>query len=279
MRTLVTGAGGILGRQLQERRPAGFELCTRDRAELDVTDHRAVRACIREERPQVVLHAAAMTAVDACETEVERAFAVNALGTLHVAEACHDVGALLVMISTDYVFDGTSARPYRETDPARPLSIYGQSKWQGEQAVRAHAPRHLIVRTQWLYGPGGPNFVDTMLGLADAGRPLRVVADQVGCPTSTADLADALYRLIASDPAGGTYHVSSEGGASWYDFAREIFRLSGASPALSPCTTDQYPRPAPRPAFGVLDNWRLRQAGLEPMPHWREGLRRFLEDR
>jgi len=268
----------MLGQQLLARAPSAFEVVGRDLPEMDITEPDHVQREIEDIAPEVVIHLAAMTAVDVCETEVESAFSVNGVGTGILAAACDRAGVALVYISTDYVFDGESDRPYVESDLVRPISVYGRSKWWGEQATRERCPRHTILRTQWLYGPGGPNFVDTMLRLAREGKPLKVVDDQVGCPTSTFDLADGIWEVVTREPGFGTYHLSARGEVSWFGFAREIFRLAGLAPALEPCSTADFPRPAPRPRYGVLRNLHLELRGGDPMPAWEEGLARFLAD-
>lgn len=278
-RILITGADGILGSELKRRAPGDAELIAWPRAALDVTDRGAVLRGVLQERPDVVVHCAAMTAVDDCETQPDRAYAVNGIGARYVAEACAAADAWLVHLSTDYVFDGEKETAYIENDPTGPLSVYGQSKLWGEQAVRAVAPRHAILRTQWVFGRAGRNFVDTMLELAEAGRDLKVVNDQHGCPTYAGHLAAAIYRIIAADPGPGTYHLSAGGEASWFEFAKEIFRLAGLTPTLRPCGTAEFPRPARRPRRGVLRNYHLELTMGDPMPPWQEGLKEYLGER
>jgi dTDP-4-dehydrorhamnose reductase len=275
-KVLITGAGGILGTELQRWAPQGRILVPLTRADLDVEQRSAVRDVLEAERPEHVIHCAAMTAVDACESEPDRAYRANGVAPGYLAEACAAVGATLVHLSTDYVFDGEKGAPYLEDDPTRPLSVYGASKRWGEEVVRRRCPRHYILRTQWVYGAAGRNFVDTMLDLAGAGKEIKVVGDQVGCPTFAGDLAAAIYRILAADPGSGTYHVSAGGQASWYEFAAEIFRQAGLAPALCPCTTDEFPRPARRPRNGVLRNYHLELTMGDPMPDWKAGLRAYL---
>lgn len=246
-----------------------------DSRQLDVADPRRVREVVADTRPQVVLHCAAMTAVDECESRADDAFRVNALGSAHVAAAAHRVGARLVAFSTDYVFDGELDRPYHEWDTPRPRTVYGQSKLAGEEAVRTHCPDHLIVRTAWLYGPGGPSFVHTMLRLGrDPDRTLQVVDDQHGNPTSTCAVATCVDQLLERD-ARGTVHVTCRGDATWFELAREVLALTGAPATVRPCTTAEYPRPAPRPANSRLDPRVIRLLGLPEMPTWRDALRDF----
>ena len=269
MRFLVTGAGGQLGCDLLA--VLGDDAVGLDRATLDITDPDAVRDAVRAHRPDRVINAAAMTAVDTCETEVERAFAVNGAAVGRLAEACADVGAHLVTISTDYVFDGTKQGPYLEDDEPNPVSVYGQSKLEGE---RLAGPEATIIRTSWVCGEHGPNMVKTILRLLDEHDELRFVDDQIGCPTFTADLAPAVVAL-ARDAAPGVFHVTNQGAVSWHRFAQDVARASGADPErVAPCATAdlQPPRPAPRPANSVLENRRFVEAGYPALRHYREPL-------
>lgn len=273
-RILITGGRGMLGRTLA-RRLADREVFAADRA-LDVTSPELVDQALAAFRPEAVIHCAAMTRVDDCETRRDDAFRANALGSEVVADACRRHGARLVAISTDYVFAGDADRPYHEHDTAAPRTVYGASKWAGEQAVRAHCPDHLIARVAWLYGPGGPSFVHTMLKLAAAdGPPVRVVDDQVGNPTSTDAVAAALGGLLDAG-AVGTAHLSCEGECSWHGLAAAIFAAVGSRRRLEPCTTAEFPRPAPRPRNSRLDKQTLRRLGLPAMPAWEDALREFL---
>ncbi len=277
MKVMITGGKGQLGRTLQNVLVSN-ELYIADLPEHDVTDAAAVDALVARVRPDAVIHCAAKTQVDACETDPEGAFRLNAAASANVAMACNRHGARLVAISTDYVFGGDSPSPYDEFDPPAPRTVYGKSKWAGEQLVRELCPNHLIVRIAWLYGQGGPSFLHTMLSLADGSRPvLKVVSDQVGNPTSCLAVARQLVVFLAHPELGGTFHATCEGEASWFEFASEIFRLAGRRQALQPCTTAEFPRPAPRPANSRLDNRRLRLHGLPPMPDWHEALEEFLK--
>jgi dTDP-4-dehydrorhamnose reductase len=279
MRVLITGAGGQLGQDLVRTcADAGDEVIACDRARLDLTDRDAVYQAITAMRPDAVLHAGAWTAVDACQDDPERAFHTNALAAGWVADASRRVGAHLVALSTDYVFDGTKAEPYQEWDRPNPQSVYGRSKLAGEEAVAAHAPGSTVVRTSWVCGEHGQNMVTTVLGLLD--RPeLAFVDDQRGCPTFTADLAPMVRRL-AVERRAGTHHVTNQGATSWYGFVRDILEQAGHDPAkVRPISTAELdpPRPAPRPANSVLDNAALRLGGLPLLPHYRESLVRLLE--
>lgn len=289
MRILVTGAGGMLGQDLVPAlRERGHEVLPLARADLDVTDLAAVRAAVQTLRPHVVANCAAWTRVDDAESHPDAAFRVNALGPRNLAVACYEAGAALLHISTDYVFDGRKGAPYREFDLPAPLGVYGASKRAGEELVRSLCPRHWIVRTQWLYGAGGPNFVRTILRLArerleaaGPGRPpepLAVVNDQTGSPTYTRDLARALADLVSS-PAYGTYHLTNQGACTWYEFARTILTLAGMGAVeVRPVATAELGRPASRPAYSVLENHLWRVEGRVPLRPWAEALAAFLAE-
>jgi dTDP-4-dehydrorhamnose reductase len=276
MKVLITGAKGMLGRTLVEELK-GFELIPTD-MEVDITDARQVDAAMALHRPDCVIHCAAMTAVDTCETEKELAFRINALGSEHVARACAAYHARLIAISTDYAFPGDSDKPYSETDFANGgKTVYGQSKFVGEEAVRQYAPNHIVARIAWLYGKGGPSFVHAMLSLAQRGLPeLKVVNDQHGNPTSALAVARHLQLLLARPELKGTFHLTCEGEATWYEFACEIFRLRGIAQKMIPCTTEEFPRPAPRPINSRLVKEALCLADLPTMPHWKDALAEFL---
>ena len=276
---LVTGAGGQLGQELMRlgsRRP-DVRLVGLDRRRLNVTDPVACLRAAAEVRPDAVIHAAAYTAVDRAESEPETARLINVDGAHDMAEAAESVGARFCYVSTDYVFNGLGNRPYRESDPTGPCSVYGRTKLAGEAAVLAACTRTFVVRTSWVYGAYGCNFVKTMLKLAETGKPLRVVDDQVGSPTWTYDLAELLLQLVQTDQYG-VYHAAGGGHCSWYHFARTIFEICERVVEVSPSTTAEYPRPAPRPAYSVLDSEALRQAGFTPLRHWREALEAYLRE-
>jgi dTDP-4-dehydrorhamnose reductase len=274
---LITGVYGQLGRALEaaaHRR--GVEVEGHDLDTLDITDLRAVEAIVAELRPRAVINCAAYTAVDDCESDEHAAAAVNGSGVEHLAAACNVVGARLLQISTDYVFDGQAKRPYTETDPVGPTGAYGRSKLLGEEAARK-ADRHLIVRTAWLYGRGGRNFVEAIRRqLVDGADSLRVVADQIGSPTFCDDLAEALLDLEQRD-AEGVVHAVNAGTTSWHGFAAEIARLLGFEVEVRAVSTSDYPRPAPRPAYSVLDTRRLRALIGHDLPPWQDALARYLE--
>jgi len=276
MRVLITGAGGQLGydlvRAFSHDRVVGLA-----HAELDVTSEPAVVAAVRDHAPDLVIHAAALTKVDACEAEPETAWRVNALGSWWVARACALAGAAMVYLSTDYVFDGTAGRPYTEFDPVGPRSIYGRSKEAGEQLVRETLPAHYIVRTSWLQGARGANFVKTMLRLGRERGAVAVVDDQTGSPTFAFDLAPSI-RQLAVTGRYGTYHLTNAGSCTWFAFAQAIFSEAGLNVACTPIGTEEFGAPAPRPAFSVLDNLKARLAALEPLPEWRASLKRLIAE-
>ncbi|MFE7619580.1 dTDP-4-dehydrorhamnose reductase [Streptomyces sp. NPDC057496] len=249
-----------------------------DRAAVDVADPASVRAAFEEHRPAVVVNCAAWTAVDDAESQEDAALRVNGTGPAVLAEACREYGAVLLQVSTDYVFAGDGEKPYAEDDPTGPRSAYGRTKLVGEQAVLNTLPdTGYVVRTAWLYGAGGGNFVRTMIKLEGVKDTLDVVGDQRGQPTWTVDLADRLVRLglaaLAGTAPAGIYHGTSGGETTWYGFTREIFRLLGADPArVRPTTSEAFVRPAPRPAFSVLGHDGWARAGIEPVRHWRAAL-------
>jgi dTDP-4-dehydrorhamnose reductase len=291
MKLLVLGAGGQVGRELCRLAwPAGYHLAAFDRAGLDITRREAVFAAMAGERPDIVINAAAYTAVDRAEGEPEAAWAGNCIGPANLAAACHEARVPLVHLSTDYVFDGSKPGPYREDDPVAPLGVYGASKEAGDRAVREALARHVILRTAWVYSAHGHNFVKTMLRLGAERPVLRVVADQVGSPTSAADIAAAIRAVVQLVAAGntrwGTYHFAGGGAVTWHGFAEAIFALAapwdstgqGPPPLVEAITTADYPTPARRPANSVLDCRRIGAAfGIVPRP-WREALAEVIRE-
>jgi dTDP-4-dehydrorhamnose reductase len=278
MRLLVTGAGGMVGRALLELGAARHVMLGRTHRELDVADLAAVRGALAAARPDALLHVGAYTNVDGCETDPDLAYRVNALGTRNCAIAAAQRRIPILYVSTDYVFPGDGDVPYLEFDDVGPQSVYGRSKLAGERFVTQIAgERAWIVRTQWIYGFHGKNFVDTILAAAAAGKPLTVVDDQIGCPTYAGDLAAALLRIVDEDPGQGVIHCSSGGQASWYDLAKAALEIAGVTPAsLAPMSSAMLDRPAKRPAFSVLRNFVLEQTLGDPMPDWKRGLEAYL---
>lgn len=278
MKVLVTGAGGQLGLEilkLADYTNFPFQVIGFTKEQLDVTNMKQAQEVVQRVCPTVIVHAAAYTAVDLAETQKEQAFQVNAVGARNVAVAAEEVGAKLCYISTDYVFDGTAARPYQEYDPLLPINVYGKSKLAGEQLVQTVCSRYFIVRTAWLYGNYGDNFVKTMLQLARERERLKIVHDQQGSPTYTKDLAFFIFELIQSDKYG-IYHATNTGSCTWYEFAQEIFKLSETKIETVPCKTEEFPRPAKRPKYTVLDHLMLRSNGFKEFRHWKEALQDYL---
>jgi dTDP-4-dehydrorhamnose reductase len=277
VRLLITGGLGLLGQEIARVFEGAAAIRTTDREEWDVTDPAACRREVDGFRPDVVIHCAAYTAVDRAESDAASATLLNVEGTRNVARACRDRGALMVTFGTDYIFDGTSARPYREEDPANPLSVYGKTKWAAEQALREEGGDHLLVRTQWMFGPAGRNFIRTILEKARRGETLRVASDQVGCPTFSRDLAGAVRNLLEAG-ARGTVHFSGGGETSWFGLAGYALERCGMPTGpLFPAKTRDLPYPAPRPAYGVLSKEKYRAiTGASPRP-WEEAVGEYLD--
>lgn len=273
---LITGHKGMLGQELvrsaEERKwkVTGFDL-----PEQDITRREDTVRFIREAKPDLIVHSAAFTKVDDCESQPDLAFRVNAIGTQNVCLAAQELAVPVVYLSTDYVFDGTKEEPYDEWDAPHPLSVYGKSKYAGECFVRWLCPKHFIVRTSWLCGSGGPNFVETILRLARERDEIKVVNDQHGSPTFTFDLAPAIMEL-AETGAFGTYHITNRGYTTWYGFARKIVELAGLKTRVLPCTTGEFPRPAPRPKNSRLAD-RMYTEVVEQTEKWEKGLSRYFE--
>jgi len=265
----------MLGSAVRAAAPATFELVALRHADLAIEDDPAVERAVARERPDWIVNCAGFTQVDRAEAEPEAAQRVNAIGAANLARAARQAGARLLHISTDYVFDGRAHRPYREDDPVAPLNVYGRSKLAGEQAIRDILPQaHLIVRTQWLFGVGGPNFVATILRLARERPELKVVNDQHGRPTYAPDLAVALWKLIACE-ARGTVHCANAGAATWFDLATAAVAAAGLRASVVPCSTVDMPRPAPRPRFSVLDCTRYEGLVGSPLRPWQAALKQL----
>jgi len=279
---LLLGSSGMLGQELkhvfQSARSADLKmsLICRTSMDLDIADLESVRKALQEVQPDIVMNAAAYTDVDGCEKNKERAERVNGLGPAYLAEACRDVSALLVHFGSDYVFDGLKDQPYRCADIVNPLSQYGRSKWSGERAILQSECKHLIVRTSWLFGGMGRNFVEAILTRANAGEPLRVVDDQVGCPTYAVDLALAVAELLARR-ATGVFHFTNSGYCSWHEFAVEILRRAKIAATVTAISTAELNRPAPRPAYSVLDCSRYIDISGKTPPSWQDALQRYLQ--
>jgi dTDP-4-dehydrorhamnose reductase len=276
MKILVTGANGMLGKTLVPRLQKQHTVVGIDVADADITVAADVQRVINDAAPDLVIHGAAYTAVDKAETDQDTAYKVNRDGTENIAVACKQLDIPMLYISTDYVFDGKGTKPYLPTDPACPISVYGKSKFEGEEAVRKHLKMHYIVRTSWLYGHHGNNFVETMLKLAKTQPELKVVEDQFGSPTSTESLANIIAELMLTRKFG-TYHATDGGTTTWCDFAREILKTEDVK--VVGCTTEEFPRPAPRPRYSVLDKTSLEEAIGRPVVPWQKALQNYLNSR
>ena len=278
MRILVTGSTGMLGKalvQVLSRKHDVIGVCSKD---FDIRDGNAVMAALRAQAPQLVVHLAAYTDVDGCEEHPLLAQETNAAGTESVAQACAEIGATLLYISTDYVFDGKQTEPYTEDDRPNPINVYGSSKWLGEKHLQALLDRFFIVRTSWLFGPWGKNFVRTILRLAGQQQTLRVVSDQLGSPTYTRHLASKLSELLETE-AYGIYHVTGSGSCSWFEFAQnivDVWPMAGVK--VVPISSGECGRPARRPTNSVLENRRLSLLHTGFLPHWKAGLASYLEE-
>ncbi len=288
MRVLITGALGQVGQELMLSAPASWQVSGFGSKELDISDAQKVLDTVQQLQPQLIINAAAYTAVDQAESDLSRAYAVNQHGAHNLAQAAQSVDCPLLHISTDYVFDGQHNQPYTEHDTAAPNSVYGDSKWQGEQAITAICRKHIILRTSWVFGLHGNNFVKTMLRLGRERDALSIVSDQVGGPTSARSIAQALWQIAqqyqsSGDGPWGTYHFSGAPTCSWYDFAEEIFAQAAALqlitkvPELKPINTHDYPTPAQRPAYSVLDNTKLNEHLNIMQSHWKTELALMLQ--
>lgn len=277
MKVLVTGVGGQLGWDVVNRlRALRIDCLGVDREDFDLTDLPAVLACVKEYQPDAIIHCAAYTNVDRAETEPEVCASVNGMGTLNMARAALAVNAKLLYVSTDYVFSGTGETPFETNEPYGAQNVYGLTKQQGEEAIRSLMTRYFIVRTSWVFGVHGNNFVRAILRRAASGQPLRVVADQIGSPTYSEDLATLLCDMILTDRYG-VYHATNEGFCSWADFAKEIVRLSGLSAQVTPVTTAEYGAVARRPANSRLSKRSLVENGFARLPSWENALERYME--
>jgi len=277
MRAMVLGAGGLLGHDLVATAPPDVTLLAFARAELDITDSFGLAAAVLEQEPDVVISAAAYTAVDRAESEPEATFRVNSAAVGELGRIAHAAGARVIHFSTDYVFDGTSGEPYAEESPTNPVNVYGAGKLAGERALAASGANCLIIRTQWLFGAHGRCFPRTMWERATARTASRVVSDQFGRPTYSLDLARATWTLIDRD-LSGVLHVANAGVATWYDVARRVYAACGVEQLVQPCSTAQFASPAKRPARAVLGTTRSERTLGGPLPRWEDGIDRFLKE-
>jgi len=277
MKILITGANGQLGRELanQCKEKKGIDLILATKSDLDITNIKEVYKFVNEMRPNVIINCAALTAVDKCETEIDMAYRINAIGPKNLAIAANEIGAEIVQVSTDYVFAGNVNKSLTEFDPVDPQTVYGKTKLSGEELVKNHNPKHYIVRTAWLYGDGN-NFVKTMINLSKTNKTLKVVNDQRGTPTSTVDLAKVIINLI-DNKNYGVFHCTCKGECTWYDFTKEIFRLKNIDIEVLPCTTEEFPRPAKRPEYSVLRNYMLELTTGDITRTWQEAIKEYLK--
>ena len=293
---LLVGANGMLAKAVKQCAPSGYELTLLDLPEFDISIKDQVLEVLKKLRPEVIVNCAAYTNVDGCETNEEIASRVNGTGVGYLAEAAKEIGAVLVHISTDYVFEGNKGTPYIEDDAVNPISAYGRSKLLGERAILdSGLERFFIIRTSWLYGPGGKNFVETIVRLAKEREELRIVSDQVGSPTYTHDLAEAVFNLLKAESSHlspvtshcpyGIYHFANEGQCSWHEFATAIIeeaKIAGepiVAQKLVPIRTEEYPLPATRPAYSVFSKEKYKAATNSVVPHWQESLREYFRNR
>ncbi len=272
-KVLVTGSNGMLGQDLlQILKNEGLRVIKTTSKDMDITDFNQVQTVLEAQNPDYIVHAAGYTDVDGAETDEEKAFLINQKGSEIVAQVSGKMGIPVFYISTDYVFDGTKNSPYKPDDPTNPLSIYGKSKLAGENAVKENHPKHYIMRTSWLYGLNGKNFVETMITLGQKNKELKVVDDQTGCPTWTVELSKVIYKFIKENKPHGTYHVCGSGSTSWFGFACKIFEFMDMDVKVIPVNTETFPRPAKRPLNSVMDNDNL-------CLDWKESLKNYIEIR
>jgi len=278
MKVLITGYKGMLGSDLVNilENENQHELILTDIEELDITNLEEVKKMFQDEKPEAVINVAAYTDVDGCETNREIAYNVNSIGPKNLAIASDEIGAKLLHISTDYVFPGNNTKPYKEDDKTGPQSYYGETKLQAEEFIEKNMKNYFIVRTAWLYGINGKNFVKTMLNLAKNNPEITVVNDQRGSPTFTVDLASAIVELVKTDKYG-IYHVTNSDDCTWYDFAKNIFELANIEIEVKPVTTAEYPTPAKRPEYSVLSHEKWNNSGFKPLRNFKDALKEYLE--
>lgn len=272
---MIIGSEGMLGHDLVDVLSANHDISTTTIWTLDITDIDKTIETVRNINPDVVVHAAAFTDVDGSESKADLAYHVNALGTRNVAVACRETDSALVYICTDYVFDGDKGSPYYEYDQTNPLSVYGKTKHLGEVYIRDLLDKFYIVRTSWLYGFHGPNFITTMLKLAKTHDKISVVSDQIGSPTYTLDLAKSIAQLIEK-PAYGIYHITNSDHCSWFEYAQLIFEIAGKNVELNPVTTEKFGSPAPRPKYSVLENYNWKMEGYDKIRSYKEALKDYM---
>ncbi len=276
MKILITGSNGMLGHDLEEVLKDKHELVLTTSKTLDITDKDKTMEIIKENNPDIVINSAAYTDVDGCETNQDLAYSVNGEGVRNLALACREIDCPLVHVSTDYVFDGSAREPIAENGEIGPISVYGKSKLEGEQAIQEILDKYFIIRTAWLYGINGKNFPKTMLELAKNHSEITVVYDEVGTPTYTPDLAYGISQLIETDYYG-IYHLTNSGYCSWCEFARYIFEIAGSDVNVIPVTASEFSRPAPRPSYSVLKNEKWIENGFKPLRDYKEAIKEYIE--
>ncbi len=276
MKILITGSNGMLGHDLINALKERHDLIPTTSKTLDITDKKQTIDYIRDKKPDIVINSAAYTDVDGCEENRELAYSVNGEGVRNLALACRDIDCPLVHISTDYVFDGSATEPIREDGEIGPISVYGKSKLEGEEAIQEILDKYFIIRTAWLYGINGRNFPKTMLELAENHPEITVVYDEVGTPTYTPDLAEGISRLIETDYYG-IYHLTNSGSCSWCEFAKYIFEIAGRDVKVIPVTASEFARPAPRPSYSVLDNSNWIERGFKPLRSYKDAIKEYIE--
>ncbi len=276
MKILITGSNGMLGHDLINALKERHDLIPTTSKTLDITDKQQTIDYIRDNKPDIVINSAAYTDVDGCEENEDLAYSVNGEGVRNLALACREIGCPLVHISTDYVFDGSATEPIREDGEIGPISVYGKSKLEGEEAIQEILDKYFIIRTAWLYGTNGRNFPRTMLELAESHPEITVVYDEVGTPTYTPDLAEGISRLIETDYYG-IYHLTNSGSCSWCEFARYIFEIAGKDVKVIPVTASEFARPAPRPNYSVLDNSNWIEKGFKPLRNYKDAIKEYIE--
>lgn len=278
MKVIVTGVSGQLGYDVvKELTRTGHQAIGADRNQLDITDEASVSSFIDHNKPDAIIHCAAYTNVDGAETDREGAYQVNALGAKYLAQSAASIGAKMVYVSTDYVFNGSATEPYEVDHPTNPLGVYGETKLEGEKFVQEILDKHFIVRTAWVFGINGNNFVKTMLKLGSERDEIGVVHDQIGSPTYTVDLAKFLVELIETNKYG-IYHAANEGVCSWFEFAKEIFKQSNMEVKVNPLTSEQFPRPAARPKYSVMSKKKITEEGFTSLRDWKEALQEYLKE-
>ena len=276
MKILITGSNGMLGNDLIDVLKDKHELILTTSSSLDITDKEHTINFIKENKPDIVINSAAYTNVDCCEENTDLAYSVNGDGPRNLALGCREVDCPLVHVSTDYVFNGKNTRPWVEDDEIGPISVYGKSKLQGEIAIQEILNKFFIVRTAWLFGVNGGNFPKTMLELAKSHPVITVVTDEVGCPTYTLDLAEAISKLIETDYYG-IYHITNSDSCSWFDFAKYIFEVAGVDVEVAPVTAAEFARPAPRPSYSVLENRKWIENGFKPLRSYKEAIKDYIQ--